>query len=226
MVNGAKRTANLYKRVECDRCQGTGGEPNAKIKTCPTCRGEGRVKKITQSFFGSFSQVSVCPECQGAGKIYEKKCRQCGGDGRIKKQESVEIDIPAGISDGQTISIRGGGEAGEKGAQAGDLYALIHVLPHEKFTRRGQDILSTEYINFSTATLGGEMEIDTIEGKLILKIPPGTQSGETFRIKSKGVPDLHGRGRGNHLVKITVEVPKKLSREQKELIEELKNLGQ
>lgn len=221
MVNGAKRKINLRKTAVCDRCDGSGGEPGAKIKTCSTCHGSGQVQKTARSFFGSFSQVIVCPDCQGEGRIYEKKCSSCGGDGRVKKDQEIEVNIPAGIADGQTISIQGAGEAGGKGAISGDLYILIHVKKHEKFVRKDNDILSTEEISFSLAALGGEIEIETIFGKLILKIPAGTQSGEMFRIREKGVPDIHGRGRGNHLVKIIVRIPKKLNREQKRLIEEL-----
>jgi len=222
MVNGTQKKVNLYKSVKCDRCGGTGGEPGAKIKNCPTCHGTGQVQKTTRSFFGSFSQVSVCPECKGEGKIYEKKCTKCGGDGRVKEQQEVVIDVPAGIINGQTISIQGAGEVGERNAAPGDLYVLIHVLPHKKFHREGINILSTEEINFSTAALGGEIEIETISGKLILKIPSGTQSGEIFRIKNKGINEIRGHGKGHHLVKIIVKVPRRLSREQKKLIKELK----
>jgi len=225
MVRGAEREINLRRSVSCDRCSGTGGEPGTKMHTCATCKGTGRVQKVSRSFFGSFSQVSVCPECLGAGKTYEKKCSKCGGDGKVKEEQKVEIKIPAGIDNGQTISMQGGGEAGEKGAPSGNLYIVVHVRPHEKFVRSGQDILSTEKIPFSLAALGGETEVETIDGKLILKIPSGTQSEEQFRIKEKGIPELNGRGRGNHLVKIIVEIPKKLSREQKRLMEELRNSG-
>ena len=226
MVSGVEKKIRLYKNAQCDRCQGSGGEPGSNIRTCPTCKGAGQVQKIVRSFLGSFSQVSVCPECAGQGKIQEKKCSKCGGDGRVKKEEDIDVRVPAGIENGQTISLRGAGEAGAHGATAGDLYILVRVANHKKFTRSGLDILSSEEIGFSMAALGGEIEIETIEGNLILKIPSGTQSGETFRIKNKGVPDLHGRGRGNHLVKIIVRVPKGLSREQKRLLEELKNSGE
>ncbi len=226
MVNGARKKVRLYKNAKCDHCQGSGGEPGSSIKTCPTCKGSGQVHKITRSFLGSFSQVSVCPECEGQGQMYEKKCSVCRGDGRVKKEEEIEINVPAGIESGQTISLRGAGEAGKNGAAAGDLYILVRVATHRKFTRSGLDILSQEEISFSMAALGGEIGIETIEGNLILKIPTGTQSGETFRIKNQGVPDLHGRGRGHHLVKIVVRIPKHISREQKRLIDELKNLGE
>jgi len=223
MVRGAQREINLYSRTVCDRCEGIGGEPGASKKTCPTCQGAGKIRKTSRSFLGSFSQVSTCPECQGAGSVFSKKCAKCGGDGRVKKERRVKIKIPAGIENGQTISLQGQGEAGERGAHNGDLYVNIHVRTHEKFLRKGNDILSTEYVPFTTATLGGKIEIDTIDGKLILKIPAGTQSGETFRIKGNGVPDISGRGTGNQLVKVVVRVPKKLSREQKDLLERLQD---
>jgi molecular chaperone DnaJ len=225
MVSGTKKKIKLYKRVKCDNCSGTGGEPGTEVKTCPTCHGSGQVRKTTRSILGSFSQVTTCPECQGRGKIYEKKCSQCGGDGVIKKEQEIVIDIPAGIADGQTISIQGAGEAGKNNALAGDLYVLIRVSPHKKFSREGQDILSTEEINFSLAILGGEIEIETVDGRLILKIPAGTQSGEIFRIRNKGIPELQGRGRGNHMVKIIVKTPRRLSRKQKKLVEELRETG-
>lgn len=221
MVNGTKRKIEIYKRSVCDKCFGTGGEPGSYQKKCSICKGTGQVKKNMRSIFGSFSQVSVCPECSGEGKFYEKKCSQCGGDGRVKKNEEIEIEIPAGILDGQTISISGAGEAGEKGAQSGDLYILVHILSHKKFVRKNQDILSEEKISFAKAALGGETKVETIFGELILKIPAGTQSGEIFRIKNKGVPNFQNRGQGHHLVKIIVEVPTRLNQRQKKLIQEL-----
>jgi molecular chaperone DnaJ len=187
MARGAERKINLRKSVVCNRCDGTGGEPGAKVSTCPTCQGTGRIQKTTRSFFGSFSQVAVCPDCQGEGKTFEKKCQKCGGEGRVKEEKEMLINIPAGISDGQTISIQGAGEAGGKGARSGNLYVVVHVKPHNKFSRNGNDILSTEQISFSLATLGGETEIETLWGNLILKIPAGTQSGETFRVDRKSV---------------------------------------
>ncbi len=226
MISGVKKKVNLYKRVECDRCNGTGGEPGSQIKTCPTCHGTGQVQKITKSFFGSFSQMGICSNCQGEGKIYDKKCSKCGGDGRVKEQQAVEINIPAGIADGQTLSIQGAGEAGGKGSMAGDLYILIHVIPHKKFERKGQDIISTEEISLSTAILGDKIEIETLYGKLILSIPAGTQSGEIFRIKNKGVPEINGGGQGNQLVKVIVRIPKKISRAQKKLVEKIRDLGE
>lgn len=224
MVNGAHRSFSIYKNAVCERCHGTGGEPGAKKETCPTCHGSGQVRKTMQSFFGSFSQVSTCQTCQGAGEIYSEKCRSCGGDGRVKKEETVEIEIPAGIQDGQTLSMEGYGEAGEKGASNGNLYVNIHVVPHSKFKREKNNIISEEHITFSQAVLGDKIFVDTIGGKIKMKVPTGTQSGEVFKIRDEGVPFLDKRGRGDHLVKIIVDVPKHLNREQKELIERLRKM--
>lgn len=225
MVKGMTREVNLYRTVKCSHCSGKGGEPGAGKKTCPECHGAGQVRKVRRSFLGNFEQIVVCPKCSGEGEIFEKKCAKCGGDGRAKEESQISIQIPAGIQDGQAISLRGQGEAGEKGASAGDLYVSIHVQKHPKFTRKNLDITSTEYIPFSMAVMGGKIEVETIDGNLVLKIPAGTQSGEIFRVKEKGVPELNGRGVGNHLIKIVVRTPKNLSRRQKELIGELQEEG-
>lgn len=225
MAHGTKRDFNLYKKVECDVCYGTGGEPGAKEEKCPTCGGSGKVQKTMRSFFGSFSQVSTCQTCQGSGRIYSKKCRKCGGDGRVKESKKVSVNIPAGISEGQTISVRGEGEAGERGASNGDLYVNIYVKPHPKFKREKNNIVSIEHIPFSQAVLGGKIEVETIDESVIMKIPAGTQSGELFKIRGMGIPSLQGESKGDYLVKIIVDVPKSVSRQQKKIIEDLGKLG-
>lgn len=225
MVRGAQKTLNLYKSSVCTRCHGTGGDPGSGKKNCPTCKGSGQVRKTARSFFGSFTQVSVCPECEGTGKIYEKKCSECGGDGKVKREEKIEVQIPSGIQDGQTISIKGRGEAGGKGAPAGDLYINIRVKPHPGLRRQGNDISSFEYISFSQAVLGDKISIETIDGPVKIKIPSGTQSGTIFKIRDRGVPSLEGGHRGDHLAKVIVRIPKSVSREEKDLIEKLKELG-
>ncbi|MCX6762002.1 MAG: molecular chaperone DnaJ [Candidatus Moranbacteria bacterium] len=226
MVSGAKRQINLRKSTICDRCDGAGGEKGSELKTCATCGGAGRVQKISRSFFGSFSQVAECPDCHGVGKIISKKCSKCRGDGRVMAENKLDIEIPAGIADGQTLSMQGAGEAGGVGGVPGDLYINVHVRAHKEFKRNGQDILSSVEIPFSVAALGGETIIETIDGRLTLKIPSGTQSGEQFRVKGKGVPNLHSGSRGNQIVKVIVRIPKRLNREQKRLLEELGQLGE
>jgi len=225
IVTGAKREISLLRNIACSVCRGSGGEPGSKEETCSTCKGSGQVKKITRSFFGSFQQVSICPACEGMGKIYSKKCHKCNGNGRVKEQETIQIDIPAGIADGQTISLQGYGEAGERGGSSGDLYVTVHVRSHSKFKRKGNDIFSTERISFSQAVLGGKISVPTIDGQVIMKIPSGTQSEETFRIKGQGVPQLGRGGRGDQIVTIIVNIPKNPTREQKGIIEDLGKTG-
>jgi molecular chaperone DnaJ len=225
MVRGTTRTLNLYKTVICDVCRGSGGEPGSQEETCPTCKGSGQVTRTSRSFFGSFTQVTTCPVCRGKGRVYSKKCRKCGGDGRIKAEEKINVEIPAGIADGQTISLPGKGEAGEQGASSGDLYVNVRVRPHPKFKREGSNIISSEQISYSQAALGDKINVETIDGLVKMKIPAGTQSGEVFRIRDKGIPHMQGRGRRDHLVKIIIKIPKHLSGEEKEIIERLKDLG-
>ncbi len=226
MVHGAHRDIELYQRILCDVCNGNGGEPGAKEQTCSTCKGAGQIHKTVSSFFGSFSQAYVCPSCQGAGKTFSEKCHKCHGEGRVKQARKIPVDIPAGISDGQTVSMQGFGEAGERGAQSGDLYITVHVSAHNKFTREGNNLLSSEHIKFSQAAMGDKVNIETIDEIVKMKIPSGTQSGEMFRIKGHGVPNIGRSGsRGDHLVKIIVDVPKNTSREQKRIIEQLQKEG-
>jgi molecular chaperone DnaJ len=170
--------------------------------------------------------VETCPTCNGLGHIYSKKCHKCGGDGRVREQQQVRIDIPAGIAEGQTISLSNQGEAGERGGSIGDLYVTIRIKSHSKFERKGNDIFSTEHISFSQAVMGDKIEVQTIEKKMLMKIPSGTQSGEIFRIKGQGVPHLNRSGaRGDQLIKIVVDIPKNPNREQRRIIEELGKIG-
>lgn len=225
MVNGAQREIRLRRLVTCDACHGNGGEPGSKEETCPTCKGSGQVRQVSRSIFGSFEQIATCSQCHGKGKVFAEACHKCRGEGRVKEEQTIRVDIPAGINHGQTISVQGQGEAGEKGATNGDLYVTVHVRPHSKFSREGNNIVSAEHISFSQATLGAKIEVETIKGKLHMKVPAGTQSGEFFRIKGEGVPQLGRSARGDQLVKIIVEVPKKLSRAQRKLLEELEKEG-
>ncbi|MEI7891024.1 MAG: molecular chaperone DnaJ [bacterium] len=225
MVAGAVREIKLYQKFLCDSCHGSGGEAGSKEEACPTCHGSGQVHKSVSSFFGSFSQAYVCPTCQGMGKTFSQKCRKCHGDGRVKQERKISVKIPAGISNGQTISMQGEGEAGERGAKNGNLFIVVHVIAHDLFTREGNNILSIEHIPFSKAALGDKIDVKTIDETVKMKIPAGTQSGELFRIKGKGVPSLGRDSRGDHLVKIVVDVPRNTSREQKRVIEQLQQAG-
>lgn len=222
MVQGVRRVIPLRKMVTCERCHGTGGQPGSHEDTCKTCQGNGQVRKNVRSIFGMMAQMVTCETCHGKGKTYAKTCESCRGAGRNQQEESVEIDIPAGIQDGQALSLQGRGAAGEHGARSGDLFVVVHVRAHAEWKRRGDDVHATVEINFSQAALGDKVTISTVEGPVTMKIPAGTQPGEIFRIRGKGVPHLGHAGRGDHLVTIKLIVPKKLSREERELLEKLR----
>jgi molecular chaperone DnaJ len=222
MADGIEREVELYKRVKCARCEGEGVEPGSKKVECGRCQGEGQIRTNRRTILGTFQQTSVCPDCQGEGKIPEKKCKKCGGDGRVREYEKIKVKIPAGIKGGQTIRLENMGEAGEKGGEAGDLYVNVHVATDKRFERDGDDIRSVAEISFSQAALGDKISVETIGGEVKLKIPAGTQSGEIFRLKGHGVKHLSRFGYGDHYVRIQVETPKTLTREQRELLEKLK----
>ncbi len=219
---GTEKEINLRKAVVCDKCAGSGAEPGSKIKTCSTCRGQGRVEQRTGGGFFSFSQVVVCPECRGRGKIPEKNCSKCGGDGRVKESKVLRVKIPVGIQSGQVISLAGQGEAGAPGAAAGDLYITVHLRSDPRFTREGDNLFYDLPISFTQAALGDKIEIPTLAGWINLKIPEGVESGTNIRLEGMGMPRLQRRGFGDMIVKVKVKTPKRLSRRAKELLEELK----
>ncbi len=216
----------LNKYVICPRCHGTGAEPGTKFKKCPTCGGTGKVQQIRRTIFGSFITYTVCPVCHGEGKIPEQPCSVCHGEGRIKKETEVDITIPAGIDSDQVLKFRGLGNAGRRKGKPGDLYVKIHIRPNHLFKREGDDLLYNAQISFSQAVLGGEIEIPLLGGKkILLNIPAGTPSGKIFRISNKGIPHFNRLGRGDLYVKLDVKIPKKLTREQKDILEKLKKEG-
>lgn len=215
---------NIAKNITCNRCGGQGAEPGTKIKECIACRGTGKVQQVKKTIFGSFTAVGACPECQGEGTIPEKPCNVCKGEGRVKSHEEIEIKVPAGIDTHQVIKIEGKGEAGRKGGKPGNLYARILVKKHPVFERREDDLFTTMDIKFSQAALGDEVELKTIDGtNILLEVPQGTESGKILRISGKGIPHFQSRGRGNLYVELKVVTPKKLSKEQKKLLEEMRN---
>ncbi len=216
----------LAKNVTCHRCTGTGAEPGSKVKECFSCRGTGQVQQVKKTVFGSYTTLATCPECKGEGTIPEKPCNVCRGEGRTKGQETIEIHIPAGIDTNQVIRADGKGEAGRKGAKAGNLFVRIFVKKHSVFERRGDDLFAESDISFSQAALGAETEIKSLEGtNILLEVPSGTESGKVLRISGKGIPHFGGYGRGNMYIELKVKTPKKLSRRQKELLDELKKEG-
>ncbi|MDP3883225.1 MAG: molecular chaperone DnaJ [Candidatus Staskawiczbacteria bacterium] len=217
---------NLSKNVTCQRCQGAGGEPGSKIKECFSCRGTGQVQQVKKTIFGSYTTLATCPECKGEGTIPEKPCNVCKGEGRIKGEDTIEVRIPAGIDSNQVIKVEGKGEAGRKGAKSGNLFARIFIKRHSVFERRGDDLFAINEINFSQAVLGDEVEIKTLDGtSILLQIPQGTESGKVLRISSKGIPHFGGYGKGNLYVTLIIKTPKKLTKDQRKLLDELKKYG-
>jgi molecular chaperone DnaJ len=209
----------------CDHCKGTTVEPGYELKTCDECKGSGQVSRVTRTIFGNIQQATTCPKCRGAGKIPDKKCTVCGGAGIRRKNQTISLKVPAGIDDGATIRLRDQGEAIAHGAK-GDLYVNLRVKPHKKFTREGDLILSSEHVSIIDAALGTEIEVDTVDGPVKMKIPIGTQGGTDFKLSGHGVPRLRGGPRGAHIVTVLVDTPTKLSSKQKAILEDFKKESQ
>lgn len=228
-LTGVDKEVKLYVSVPCSKCSGIGAEPGSKMEKCKTCSGSGYVQKQKRTMFGVFAQNELCSDCHGSGERPEKKCPKCGGDGRIKDEKIIKINIPAGIAEGQAIRISGAGEAGFRPgsgkSMAGDLYVTAHLKPHPQFERRADDLLHKLDVGFSQAALGDDITIPTLKGKLKLKIPSGIQSGKIIKISGAGFPHLQGRGTGDMYVTVQVKTPDKLSRKQRSLLEELKKEG-
>ncbi len=220
-ARGCEKKLDIYHTVTCSTCKGSGAKPGTGKRTCPQCQGTGQIR-YAQAFF-TFSQT--CPQCQGTGEVIEASCPQCRGRGKIRKASKISLKVPSGVDTGTSIRVRGKGEAGELGGPSGDLYVLIRLRPHKIFEREGSDLYCDVPLSFVTATLGGEIEVPTLEGKATMKIPPGTQTDSVFRLKGKGVPSLHGRGRGDEYVKVIVQVPKDLNEKQKEILREFAKAG-
>ncbi len=215
----------IIERVEqCDTCRGNGCEPGTTPEVCSECGGRGVVQRRQQTPLGFMSTQSACPRCGGKGKIIHKPCKTCGGRGMVRKRKTIKVTIPAGIDNGQTISLRAQGNAGRNGGPAGDLLIVVSVRPHEVFRREGGSILCEAPITFAQAALGAELEVPTIDGKVKYSIPEGTQSGTTFRIKGKGVPGMNGRPRGDQYVTVYIETPRNLNKEQKAALRKFSEL--
>src|SRR3989338_6911282 len=217
---GASKALNIPRMEECEKCKGTGAENPEDIATCNECNGRGVSTKTQRTPFGLFSTTTTCRKCRGQGKYVKNECSECDGRGAVKKTRKIEIKVPAGAVDGTNLRIPGGGEAGERGTDSGDLYVVIHVKPHKIFERHDNNIYIKLPISFSAAALGGEIEAPTLKGKASLKIPEGTQSGTVFRMRHLGIPDLHSHHVGDQNVEVYVAVPEKLTKKQKKLLED------
>ena len=215
---GCKKEVTVAKVETCSDCKGTGCAPGTTPEICPDCKGTGQVTVAQRTPFGMMQSSSPCSKCRGTGKIIHQPCKSCRGMGSIRRQHKVEVNVPAGIDDGQTISKPGGGNAGVNGGPAGDLLVSVIVRPHARFERDGTSVLLDQEISYAQAALGAEVEVPTLDGKVKLTIPEGTQPGAVFRLRGKGIPYLRGQGRGDQFVSVTIKVPKNLTGSQKELL--------
>jgi molecular chaperone DnaJ len=219
-VFGKEVTLLVPRVISCEACSGTGAKAGTEAVPCTGCGGRGQIR-YSQGFF---AVARTCPQCGGQGKVIKDPCSPCGGAGRVREEKKIQVKIPPGVDDGSRLRVGGEGEAGFNGGPAGDLYVFISVNDHPKFTRREYDIHSERAVNYTQAALGGEVKVETIDGTEALKIPPGTQPSQVFRLRSKGVPFLDGSGRGDHYVHVAVRIPATLTDEEKDLLERLAEL--
>ncbi|ABW18780.1 chaperone protein DnaJ [Alkaliphilus oremlandii OhILAs] len=215
---GVEKEVEFYRNDSCHTCSGTGAKPGTSTRTCTKCNGTGEIRVVRRTALGQMVNVAPCDQCGGDGTMIETPCDTCKGKGKVRKLKKIKVKIPAGVDTGSVISIRGEGEPGIKGGPSGDFYVVINVKPHKLFQRDGYDVICEMPITFVQATLGDEVEVPTLEGKVKYKINEGTQSGTVFRLKSKGIVNPKGYGKGDQYVKVIVEVPTKLSEKQKEIL--------
>jgi len=219
-VNSAEKHITIPRYETCKKCDGSGARSDSDIITCDDCNGSGTSVRTQRTPFGMFQTSSTCRQCRGEGKVIGEPCTECEGAGRVEKERKITVDIPAGVETGTTLRLSGQGEAGEKGARTGDLYVVVHVLPHRLFERKGNDLFIEVPISFITAVIGGTIEVPTVNAKAKLKIPAGTQSNTLFKMKGKGVPHIRGSGAGEQYVKAVVHTPENLNTKQKNLLKD------
>ena len=215
---GCQKQITVNRVETCPDCGGSGAKAGTSAETCPDCHGTGQIKTTQRTILGMMSTSSPCSRCRGTGKIIKDPCPSCRGAGSLRKQRMITVQIPAGIDHGQTISVRGEGNAGQNGGPAGDIFVTVNVTPHEIFKRRGQDVMVELPVTFVQAALGAELEAPSIDGKISYNMPEGTQPDTVFRIRGKGIPNLNGRGRGDQFIKVKIEIPRNLTREQKDIL--------
>jgi molecular chaperone DnaJ len=223
IANGVTKQVKVKKHVLCSTCGGNGAKDKNSLQTCNTCNGSGQVRKVTNTFLGQMQTVNTCPTCNGEGTTVTAKCTSCKGEGRVYGEETISIDIPAGVSDGMQLSMSGKGNAGERGGMPGDLIIMIEEEPHEFLHREGTNVSYDLYISFPDAVFGTNVEVPTIDGRAKIKIPAGTQSGKIFRLKGKGFPEVQGYSRGDQLIHVNVWTPQHVSSEEKAILEKMQS---
>lgn len=220
---GASKTLRIPTYIKCDKCNGTGAKDGTAMSTCPTCNGTGQVRQIVHGLFGPQEAIGICPQCEGEGKIISDSCPHCHGEGIEKKEELVSFDIPAGVSEGMTLTVKGKGNAARRGGINGDLLVVIEEIKHPELIRDGNDVIYNLMLDIVTATLGGAVEIPTITGRVRLNIPAGTQPGKVLRLRGKGLPNPQGGAIGDELVNVMVYIPEKLDDKTKAIFESLRD---
>lgn len=219
---GTEKTLKVKKQVVCDVCHGTGAETEDDFETCGTCNGMGEVRQVSRTMFGQFVNVQPCPDCRGEGRIIRNTCKNCSGEGRVRGEEQVKINVPSGVADGNYITLRGQGNAGRRGGEAGDLIVLIEEVEHKELKRDGNDIYHDLLLSVPDAILGTEKEVPTLKGKARIKVEPGTQPGKLLRMKERGIIGLHNSGTGDQYIRVNVYIPKDLTDEERKHIEALR----
>ena len=224
IAHGVHKKIKVKKEVACNTCNGSGAKDSSSVKVCNTCGGNGVVRQVRNTFLGQMQTTVTCPTCNGSGKIISSFCGGCKGSGTSHGEETIDIDIPAGVEAGMQLSMRTRGNAGQKGGPAGDLIINIEEKEHEFLQRDGQNILFEQFLSFADAAIGTQVEVPTLDGKVRIKIPPGTQSGKIFRLQDKGLPTVQGYGKGDQLIHVNVWTPKKLTQEERDLLEKMRTM--
>ncbi len=224
IAKGVNKKLKVRKQVACNTCGGSGARDKSSVETCGTCRGSGMVNRVTQTPFGVMQTAVTCPTCSGSGQTIKSPCNVCKGDGRVFGEDTIDVDIPAGVHEGIQLSMAGKGNAGAKGGGPGDLLITVEEAPHEEFTREGNNIIYELFINIADAAMGAKLEVPTLDGRARITVPPGTQSGKIFRLKDKGLPELQSYRRGDELIHVNVWIPKKFTDEERRLLEQLRDM--
>jgi molecular chaperone DnaJ len=221
---GTSKKIKIKKQIKCNECNGTGAQAGTSLKTCPVCNGAGEIKTVSRSVFGQFVNISACHNCNGEGQVIDSPCKKCSGDGRVQDEATINIEVPAGVQDGNYMTLRGEGNTGKRGGHAGDIIVVFQELPHENFIRENDDIIYNLFITFPQAALGDEVEVPTLTGKAMLKIEPGTQPGKMLKMKGKGIRHLNYSGSGDQIVRVNIAIPQKLNSKEKEIIKQLSEM--
>jgi len=220
-AKGVEKDILVPRTEKCDVCSGSGASPGTSPITCSKCNGTGRVRNMRRSSFAMYVQVTPCSNCSGRGTLIDSPCKKCHGTGLVKKRRRISVKVPSGIDEGYQLRLRGEGEMAPNGGEPGDLYVLVHIAPHKLFMREGDDLWHVLIIGYPQAALGAEVSVPTLDGEATVKIKPGTQAGETIRLKGKGMPRFRGYGKGDLLVRVGISVPEKLTAKQRALLEQL-----